>query len=158
MFNFKTDEEALSYVNNRLGRAISLSTYSRYQRRIESGEFTREWFADYAIKGYALERIKLLSSAYLIRSRVLEMMQEQKEADDWKRDRRLEVQLFGEFRETCKMIAELNASVPVIAEIDTQFENYEKRIKELEQQVYRSENKEILARVEHANDNKPPSI
>ena len=151
MMKFENDEKAKEYVCQRLGRDISLRTYRRYLDRVESGEFASEWYADYAVRGYSLERIKLLSTAYMIRSRVLTMLEDEaneKITPKWERDKRLEVQLMGELRAASEMIAQLNSTTSVIAEIDARFTAYEKQIQEQEQTIYKLQNKEVLAQVE----------
>src|SRR6186997_714344 len=77
MMQFDDDEKARQYVIARLGRSISLRTYHRYLDKVESGEFTREWYNDYAVRGYSLERIKLLSTAYMLRTRALKMLEDE---------------------------------------------------------------------------------
>jgi hypothetical protein len=148
MYNFGNYEIAVKYVSDRLGRSISLKTYTRTLKAIESGDFSREWFSDYAVEGYKLEHIKLMSTGYFLRSRILNLLKEESEQKPLLRDKRLEATLQAQLIAVSDMLNELSAGVPIVAEIDARYEAYKREIAELQDRLYRAENKDVLAMVE----------
>jgi len=120
-----TEQEALSYIKARLGRPISINAYYTRKRKVDSGNYAKEWLSYFSKVGFVVKHKQIIEVADMLQQDTLRdyIIEKSKPADI--RDHDLIIKYRYEIRENAKLIQELSLGTPIIAQIKAKLEHAE---------------------------------
>jgi hypothetical protein len=126
------EKESLQYIRQRLGRSISGRTYRRYRQALNNDEITQSWINQYAKVGFLTTYKEIFDVIDIIQKDTLrDYLAENSKPYEEKNHARIQTYR-NSLRENSKLLSDLSAASPIIAQIKARIDRAENRIDEVE--------------------------
>jgi hypothetical protein len=119
------ENEALAYIKVRLGREISKDAYYERKKKVDSGEYAKEWLSYFTKIGFTIKHKQILDVVEMVQQDTIRDYLIEQNRPHETRDK-LEIrQLRYDIRENAKLIQELSLGTPIVAQIKAKIDHVE---------------------------------
>jgi hypothetical protein len=125
------ERESLEYIKQRLGRSISGRTYRRYKTNLNYDEMTQAWINQYTKVGFLTTYKEIFDVIDIVQKDTLrDYLAENSKPYEEKNHARIQTYR-NSLRENSKLLSELSAGSPIIAQIKARIDTAENRTDEV---------------------------
>ena len=120
-----SEKEALTYIKSRLGREISIETYYRRKKSIDSGKYTNEWLNHFSRIGFVVNHKSIIEVVEGLQHDTLrDYLIEQSKPFELENKNEIS-KLWYEIREGAKLLQEFYLGTPIIAQLKAKIDHVE---------------------------------
>ena len=120
-----SEKEALTYIKTRLGREISADAYYARKKKVDSGDYAKEWLSYFTKIGFVVKHKQIIDVIEMIqKDTIRDYLIEQNKPREIRNQNEIQ-RLRYEIRENSKLIQELSLGTPIVAQINAKIENVE---------------------------------
>lgn len=121
-----SEKESLQYIEARFGKSIAARTYYLLKKKIDNGQYSKEWLSYFTKVGFLVTHKKIIDLMEMIQKDTLkEYLAEKEKTEPDQRSEHKIIRLRNEIRENAKLLQELSLGTPIIAQIKAKLENVE---------------------------------
>jgi len=120
-----TEKEALAYIKSRFGKEISTKAYYDRKKKVDSGEYAKEWLSYFTKIGFTVKHKQILDTIEMVQQDTIrDYLIEQNKPPQIKDKSEIQ-RLRYDIRENAKLLQELSLGTPIIAQIRARIDNVE---------------------------------
>lgn len=112
-----SERESLAYIRGRFGKEISARTYYKFKKKVDNGEYSKQWLNYFTKVGFVIKHQQIIDVAEMIhKDTIRDYLIEQNRREEERSDLRIR-QLRFDIRENSKLLQELTLGTPIVAQI-----------------------------------------
>ena len=119
-----TEKEALAYIKVRFGKEISAKTYYDRKRKVDSGEYAKEWLNYFTKIGFTVKHKQILDTIEMVQQDTIRDYLIEQNKPSQIRDKSEIRQLRFDIRTNAQLLQELSLGTPIIAQIKAKIDQH----------------------------------